>query len=334
MVATTSLEATGMTVTDGLSDVPAWLVLAVTGARQHGSNDGYDDQPEAWYSWDSTVPNHAAVRSGHLIAVWNKTFLLGASIVDEVIVGEDEKLRYQCPECGKASFKSRQRDKPRFLCFMCGATFDQPSRLRSTVTTYKSHHERSWVEAQGLLQAPALRSLCRSPRSQHSIRRLREYAFLEALESVASGALKRLGALHPMLASPVNGGHVRRLARVRLGQGSFRARLLEQYGESCAFTGPAPAAAIEAAHLYSYAQAGVHEDGGGLLLRRDLHRLFDQGEIAIEPQTGCIDVRPNLRVFAAYADLHGRSIQVTLGSKQRVWVREHWELHRGSSSSS
>lgn len=38
----------------------AWLCLAVSGRRQHGGNDGYDDNPSSHYSWDSTVPNHAA----------------------------------------------------------------------------------------------------------------------------------------------------------------------------------------------------------------------------------------------------------------------------------
>lgn len=71
--------------------------------------------------------------------------------------------------------------------------------------------------------------------------------------------------------------------RVRVGQAEFRLRLLARYGNVCAFSGPSPTAALEAAHLYSYAAEGRHHDDGGFLLRRDLHRLFDLGLLAVEP---------------------------------------------------
>ena len=47
----------------------AWLALTVGEDRQHGGNDGYDDSPSSHYSWDETVPNHAAVHlENHLPA--------------------------------------------------------------------------------------------------------------------------------------------------------------------------------------------------------------------------------------------------------------------------
>jgi N-acyl homoserine lactone hydrolase len=42
---------------------------------------------------------------------------------------------------------------------------------------------------------------------------------------------------------------------------------------------------LEAAHLYSYAASGVHHLDGGLLMRRDVHRLFDLGHHAVRPNS-------------------------------------------------
>ncbi|MGW0409856.1 HNH endonuclease [Streptomyces collinus] len=124
------------------------------------------------------------------------------------------------------------------------------------------------------------------------------------------------------------GGHRSLMVRARVGQGVFRRRLLEERGAICAFTGPAPAAALEAAHLYSYAADGQHRPQGGLLLRRDLHRLFDLGLIAVDTRQNTLDVAPQLAGFADYTRLHGLPVAVPLGSGHQAWLAAHWDLHR------
>ena len=47
-----------------LSQPSAWLLMAVGDDRQHGCNDGYEDDPNYSYTWDETVPNHANLRVG------------------------------------------------------------------------------------------------------------------------------------------------------------------------------------------------------------------------------------------------------------------------------
>ena len=49
---------------DGLSEPNAWLLMTVGNDRQHGGNSGYDDQVDVYYTWDSTVPNHANIKRG------------------------------------------------------------------------------------------------------------------------------------------------------------------------------------------------------------------------------------------------------------------------------
>lgn len=71
----------------------------------------------------------------------------------------------------------------------------------------------------------------------------------------------------------------------RLGQGLFRGVVAEAYGKRCVVTGERVLPALEAAHIVPYAQGGTHTLENGLLLRSDLHRLFDQGYLTVDPDT-------------------------------------------------
>ncbi len=65
--------------------------------------------------------------------------------------------------------------------------------------------------------------------------------------------------------------------RPRLGQGAFRVVVTDIYRRRCAVTGERRLPALEAAHVRPYSEGGVHEAHNGLLLRRDIHSLFDSG---------------------------------------------------------
>lgn len=71
------------------------------------------------------------------------------------------------------------------------------------------------------------------------------------------------------------------LVRPRLGQGSFRLAVEDAYGKACAVTHEHSRPVLEAAHIKPYGQGGEHAVTNGILLRRDLHRLFDCGYVAI-----------------------------------------------------
>jgi putative restriction endonuclease len=71
------------------------------------------------------------------------------------------------------------------------------------------------------------------------------------------------------------------LARARLGQGAFRVLVTEAYERRCAITGERTLPVLEAAHIKPYAEEGPHLISNGLLLRSDLHILFDDGYITV-----------------------------------------------------
>ncbi|MEU0667816.1 HNH endonuclease signature motif containing protein [Streptomyces lavendulocolor] len=301
-------------------------MLAVGGERQHGGNDGYDDDPSRHYSWDDTVPQHGNIAAGDVIALWDKKTLLGMSVIEKIDVGSDVKKVYFHKACGKADFKALKTGDLRWWCNKCEMRFAERGSRDRNIKTYRSHHSRAWQDLTGHLTGSQIRALCDKPRSQHSMRPAR-------WEKVRA-ALQEAGATMPAAVTDkaravIRGGRRPATVQVREGQGQFRKRLLETHGEVCAFSGPTPAAAMEAAHLYSFADDSEHHEHGGFLLRRDLHRLFDLGHIAVHPETGRLDVGKVVKDYPLYGDLHGSELFVTLRPEHRVWLGAHWDKHRG-----
>jgi putative restriction endonuclease len=100
--------------------------------------------------------------------------------------------------------------------------------------------------------------------------------------------------------------------RPRLGQGTFRLLVTDAYGRRCAMTSERTLPALEAAHIRPYAHGGVHNPTNGLLLRSDLHRLFDRGYITVDPDDRKVVVSRKIREEyengRQYYALHGITI--------------------------
>ena len=85
------------------------------------------------------------------------------------------------------------------------------------------------------------------------------------------------------------------LVTPRLGQGSFRMLVADAYGRRCTVTAERTFPALEAAHIQRYSRGGTHELPNGLLLRSDLHKLFDLGYISVDPDSMKIRVSRKIR---------------------------------------
>jgi len=328
-----ALGALGFTLTKTPQGAPAqrraWLVMTKTEYRRLGGGEKYDDDAASHYSWDSNVANSRQVSPGDAIVVWDQNDLIGASVIETIAEGEKTKAIGRCRECGTTNYLERKTLQPRYRCYDCGTEFDEPTFTESNVKTFRTTHDQGWVDLAGVLDATQLRALCVKNYSQNSIRELRWDDFRAAVEAAAPG--QPLTIVEATSRQLSGGGHLTRPVRVRLGQPAFRAELIRRYGLNCAFTGPSPAETLEACHLYSYADVGVHDSEGGLLLRRDLHRLFDHGLIAID-SAGTIDVTDEIRKYPSYGDIHGNRVGITLSTKQKAWVQLHWDEWRSEPS--
>lgn len=103
------------------------------------------------------------------------------------------------------------------------------------------------------------------------------------------------------------------LIRPRLGQGAFRLVVTDAYQRRCAVTGERTLPVLDAAHIRPYSDGGEHAVANGLLLRRDIHCLFDLGYVTVTPDHA-FEVSPRIREEFEngrdYYALHGKRLTV------------------------
>ncbi len=103
------------------------------------------------------------------------------------------------------------------------------------------------------------------------------------------------------------------LTRARLGQGAFRILVTEAYQRRCAITGQHTLPVLQAAHIKPHSHTGPNNVSNGLLLRSDLHILFDQGYLTI---TRNFHIEVSARIKREYENgriyyaLHGKELEV------------------------
>lgn len=106
----------------------------------------------------------------------------------------------------------------------------------------------------------------------------------------------------------------------RLGQGAFRVAVTEAYRRQCAISDGKVLPALDAAHIKPYAEGGLHTKSNGILLRKDIHCVFDAGYATIDEHYRFL-VSPKVKeVFDngdEYRRLHGKVVR--LPTREADW---------------
>lgn len=97
---------------------------------------------------------------------------------------------------------------------------------------------------------------------------------------------------------------------VRRGQKIFREKLLDTYTRKCAVTECEIEEMLEAAHIYSYKGSDTDKIPNGILLRSDIHTLFDLGLISINPENYLIKVSSKIMIDEYYSKLNNKKINL------------------------
>ena len=118
----------------------------------------------------------------------------------------------------------------------------------------------------------------------------------------------------------------------RLGQGGFRIIITDAYERRCAVSGERVLPVLEAAHIRPYSRGGEHSLNNGILLRSDLHILFDQGYLTIAPDNHLevsAKIRDEFENGREYYAFQGEAIRSPqhpdqiLSKDNIVWHNEH-----------
>ncbi len=99
-------------------------------------------------------------------------------------------------------------------------------------------------------------------------------------ERIYQQVMDKLNHQHPMsAANPIK--YTEGISKHRLGQGAFRILVTDAYHRRCAVSGEKTLPVLQAAHIKPYAMDGTNDVTNGILLRSDLHTLFDDGYLTI-----------------------------------------------------
>ncbi len=110
------------------------------------------------------------------------------------------------------------------------------------------------------------------------------------------------------------------LVQPRLGQGSFRLVVTDNYDRRCAVTGGRTLPVLEAAHIKPFALVQHHDPRNGLLLRSDVHTLFDLGYVTVTPEHRFEvgrRLKENWENGRVYYEYHGQPIRLPRAAERR-----------------
>lgn len=123
-----------------------------------------------------------------------------------------------------------------------------------------------------------------------------------------------------------------RAIKTRQGQGDFRRKLIQAYEGRCAVTGSRALSVLEAAHIHPYTGPHTNRVFNGLLLRADIHTLFDLDRLTIVAKRDAGGMRytcfvaPDLQ-DTEYGDFHAKPLAMVPAQERRrpdrVFLREH-----------
>lgn len=112
---------------------------------------------------------------------------------------------------------------------------------------------------------------------------------------------------------PASGYSISASSKIRIGQGAFRLSVVAAYDGRCAVTNCSILQALEAAHIEDFSDTQNNDITNGILLRKDIHSLFDAGLLSFTPDYRVVisEKLKNLYPDAIeYHDLDGKAIRL------------------------
>lgn len=304
---------------------------------------GASYRPSAGYTFGDHTPHHRHVSVNDIFFIRSQTQLLAIARVQRIETGSSEKSVQRCPMCGTGQLGYRSTRTNSYRC-LYGHEFSQPAASTREGAEYKAAFGLDYIEVSARIEAAELRPFELTNSRQLSLRPCDLDGLIRYIvrrdrnaEQVLKGWLTaRPLALTDEDADMAEPGDVlderehRNLGiLLRRGRKMFRDELIRRYGARCMISGCTTMALIEAAYIQPESAPKFNNPTNGLLLRSDLHTLFDLNLIGIDPARLVVAVHPDL-LDSEYKSLDGASLHVTNGrGPNRRVLATRWERFRG-----
>ncbi|MFH7906140.1 HNH endonuclease [Enterobacter cloacae] len=267
----------------------AWSFKAIEkDDLRYWGNDGYHDDSSVFYRYNNSVPNYKNVKEGDIVIIRDREKVLGISIVEKLESRNTTKTIFKCPHegCNAKKIRPRETIKPKWRCDN-GHEFAEQKIVLEPATEFIANYGSSF---QKLEDVTLLQLKSESPRYNIQL------SIQEVNVQWAQGLLEtQTSTIYPLTAGEADDDTpdlleddqrkiIDRQIKQRRGQKTFRDKLLKS-NPVCAVTGCELVDILEAAHIDAYRNDRHNDISNGLLLRSDIHTLFDLNLIAIEPTT-------------------------------------------------
>lgn len=328
----------------------AWLLMTFGQEQTYGGHLGYTDELSKVYQYDSFVSNYRQITEGDFALLRDKQKLLGIARIERIDTRQGNKERFIRPECGTPRIYLRKTKNPKFRCQNAGGhIFDPPVRQVVSCNLYTAYFGNSFISAEAAVSLATLRKACPRYNEQLAMQlldfKLVETALLEKVPAVEqllavqnnldyieaddaeppvnTTENQSLTPYFPILSDSRQA--VMRQIRVRRGQRTFRQALRARYGNQCMITGCQLLDIIEAAHILPYRGDADNHPENGLLLRADLHTLFDLDLVGIEPESLKVQFHP-ATLTAGYGVWNGKTLLWSNARPSQAALEFRWRL--------
>ncbi len=303
-----------------MSTQKLWILKTKGSESSFGGNKGYPDDPISHYVFDTNVKNHDKIKTGDIVVIVNKKFVLGHAIITSIdLVKNIPKIRYRCPICNTQEHYKRESKNPKYKCRK-KHEFDEPIEENIIVDEYIANY-KSTFKASSLHKSVKILDNFYIKRNKYYSIQPAKIDLIDNLFATTNIPLQSvLLTLEPDESYSINNLAEYKIVekderpikpmfvKSRQGQVEFRNTLIKIHGSYCMISGIDLPQTIEASHINPYRGKKDHHPQNGLLLRIDLHRLFDLNLIGINPETLEIDIHPLIRTH--YQEHQGTKIKI------------------------
>ncbi len=263
----------------------------------------YDDILTSQYSYDSNVANSRQILEGDYVILIDKKHILGFAKIDRITEKPSIKEISRCPECDTTTFDTRKTKHPKHRC-RNKHEFSEPVIIKQNVTTFSAFYKESFIRSVDNIPITILRPYYhKGYNGNMSMQNISPQFFKNNVNNTFEKLKNGKYYISPNEAehiidtkvdySPNNEDSrvlINSSIRARRGQQKFRDTLLQRFDERCAITNCSIKHLLEAAHIKPYRGEHDNSPSNGIILRTDIHTLFDLGLVGIEPKTGRVHV--------------------------------------------